>query len=223
MPRIYTILSSIVILLSNYLVFPDSSLAINVCIASASNPTLIEGQLYGCSVDLIGRKRVTGLVTVVPPTLTKCVQGSTGYSVQALKDAGRNPVVFYVNGQAMTTSLSLINFNINSGGTVTNNNQYTVTAGKILSIQNVTFTVKPGSRNCPGQLYLFSGNPVTTSSAILDVISQIVIASSGSNSLPISKNYFGGLQVKSGNQLGISTETASTTCTITMSVTGFEY
>lgn len=223
MPRIYTILSSIVILLSNYLVFPDSSLAINVCIASASNPTLIEGQLYGCSVDLIGRKRVTGLVTVVPPTLTKCVQGSTGYSVQALKDAGRNPVVFYVNGQAMTTSLSLINFNINSGGTVTNNNQYTVTAGKILSIQNVTFTVKPGSRNCPGQLYLFSGNPVTTSSAILDVISQIVIASSGSNSLPISKNYFGGLQVKSGNQLGISTETASTTCTITMSLTGFEY
>lgn len=223
MPRVYSVLASILISLSNYLAFPDSSLAINDCIASASNPSLIEGQLYGCSVDLIGRKRVTGLVTVVPPSLTKCVQGSTGYSVQALKDAGRNPVVFYVNGQAMTTSLSLINFNINSGGTITNNNQYTVTSGKILSIQNVTFTVKPGSRNCPGQVYLFSGNPVTVSSPILDVMSQIVIASSGSNSIPVSKNYFGGLQVQSGNQLGISTETASTTCTITMSVTGFEY
>lgn len=223
MRRIYTILTSILISFYTYLVFPDSSPAINDCIASSSNPTLIEGQSYGCSIDLLGRKRVIGLVTVTPTTLTKCIQGSTGFSNQSLKDAQRNPVVFYVNGQAMTTSLSLINFNINSGGTVTNNNQYTVSAGKILSIQNVTFTVKPGSRNCPGQVYLFSGNPVTVSSPILDVMSQIVIASSGSNSLPISKNYFGGLQVPSGNQLGISTETASTTCTITLSVTGFEY
>lgn len=46
---------------------------------------------------------VSGTVTVTPPTLTKGTQGATGFSVQELRDAGRNQTNYFHAAPIITT------------------------------------------------------------------------------------------------------------------------
>src|SRR6185437_1561099 len=83
---------------------------------------------------------VSGTVTAndVPPTLTKGTQGSTGFSVQDLKDAGRNPITLWVDVIAGITTEALATMNITKGLVAQSAaTSYTVSAGKTFRIQSL--------------------------------------------------------------------------------------
>lgn len=73
------------------------------------------------------------------PTLTKATQGTTGVSVQPLRDAGRVSLAYNNSGQnALATGAEYLLMLSRSadGGTVTNANTFVVTAGKRFRITN---------------------------------------------------------------------------------------
>lgn len=76
---------------------------------------------------------VIGDVNDIPPTLTKGTQGSTGFSVQNLTDAGRTFLGFTAQNVTAGTSgtEAMASFSQNKGNTVTASvTSYTVTSGK---------------------------------------------------------------------------------------------
>lgn len=81
--------------------------------------------------------------TVTPPTLTKGTQGSTGFSTQDLKDAGRTYVVLYAQLITGVTTEALATFTKNVGGTATTaQTAYTITSGKTFRIQGLYTAIK---------------------------------------------------------------------------------
>jgi hypothetical protein len=88
---------------------------------------------------------VSGTVTAndVPPTLTKATQGSTGFSTQDLKDAGRSARTILLDGFAIaatTETLHTLSFSTDNG-TATTGTSYSVTAAKRLRIQQIVGTL----------------------------------------------------------------------------------
>lgn len=84
-------------------------------------------------------------VIVTPPTLTKGTQGSTGFSVQNLRDAGRTAISFYANAVASGTTgtETLITLTQSKGTAATSSaSTYTITSGKTLRIT----AIQVGSR-----------------------------------------------------------------------------
>jgi hypothetical protein len=91
--------------------------------------------------------------TVNPPTLTKGTQGSTGVSVQALKDAGRNQTNFFMAVQIVSTAtdtlMSLTGYKGGVAVTATTT-PAVVTSGKTyriisITIDYTTIITTPGS------------------------------------------------------------------------------
>lgn len=66
-------------------------------VAATSAPSYTDGTINPLSQTLAGALRIGGTVTATPPTLTKGTQGATGYSVQDLRDAGRNARIFQLD------------------------------------------------------------------------------------------------------------------------------
>lgn len=96
---------------------------------------------------------VTNPVTVTPPTITKGTQAATGFSVQDLKDAGRNQTNFFMALQIVSTNtdtlMSLTGYKSGAavGATTT---PAVVTSGKTyrinsVTIQYTTIVTTPGS------------------------------------------------------------------------------
>lgn len=82
-----------------------------------------------------------GLVTrPLPPAVTKGTQGTTGFAVQDLKDAGRSPVVFYMAGWVVATNAAVLQSltATRAGATVAaTTTPAVVTAGKTFRVQHV--------------------------------------------------------------------------------------
>lgn len=79
---------------------------------------------------------------ITPPTLTKGTQGSTGLSVQDLKDAGRTAVNLYVTNVAGATSATeqLLTLTQASGtGATTSSSTFAIASGKTFRITSLTF------------------------------------------------------------------------------------
>jgi hypothetical protein len=78
------------------------------------------------------------LGTTTGPTLTKGTQGSSGYSVQDLKDAGRTSIMVTATVASTATSETLITLTKSSGlaGTTTASSN-TITSGKRFRIQGM--------------------------------------------------------------------------------------
>lgn len=84
--------------------------------------------------------------TVTPIVLLKGAQGSTGFSVQDLKDAGRTYITFTADAIAGVTSEALVSFEKNMQGTTTAAvTSYIVTNGKTFRIQSLTLAIQSGS------------------------------------------------------------------------------
>lgn len=121
----------------------DSTLAanqsVNVAQFGANNVAT------GTGASGVGVPRVTvandSNVIVTPPTLTKGTQGSTGFSTQDLKDAGRTAISFYANAVASGTTgtETLITLTQSKGtGATSSASTYTITNAKTLRITNLT-------------------------------------------------------------------------------------
>lgn len=86
---------------------------------------------------------VASTMGVQPMPITKGTQGTVGFTVQELKDAGRNPVIWYVTNSTVgaTTVESAITLTKSSGTAATFTCQTCqITSGKTLRIQSISFS-----------------------------------------------------------------------------------
>lgn len=118
---------------------------------------------------------VSGTVTITPPTLTKGTQGSTGLSIQDLKDAGRTTLAMTSEFTFAQTSETLLTMTLssNSGATTTFSSRV-ITSGKRLRLQTAVLEVEGlGSGTAPQRAYLRmksnTAGATTTSSPLQQV------------------------------------------------------
>lgn len=160
-------------LTNKLLVTPDANSAVNVAQFGANNV------VTGTGAGGVGIPRVTvsndSNVLITPPTLTKGTQGSTGFTSQDLKDAGRTAISFYGNAIASgTTGTETLLTLTQSRGTnpTANSTTYAVPNGKTLRITALQFGSR-GNTTATAQITTFSlrmntaGNCIVTSTPIL--------------------------------------------------------
>jgi hypothetical protein len=119
--------------------------------------------LMGNGVTGTGSQRVTiasdntaFAVNDVPPTLTKGTQGSTGFSTQDLKDAGRVPIALTIEvaGAATSEALATVTESRSGGATATFTSKV-ITSGKKIRFQSVAMEVESlGSGTAPQRVWL---------------------------------------------------------------------
>jgi hypothetical protein len=169
----------------------------------------------------------TFAVQAAPPTLTKGSQGSTGYSVQNLYDAGRSRVSFTADRVTPAASDTLVTFVKNVAGTATSaQTTYTVTNAKTFRVTSIyvgianTSTV---SANVRVALRENTGGTCTASSAavaMLQVAAGNIAANEGADgSLAIPD----GWEFPAADSVCISAIGVATTETLTVTVLGYEY
>lgn len=173
-----------------------------------------------------------GLKVEAIQTLTKGTQGGTGFSTQALKDAGRTYVA--LTADAVTPAAitdTLITFVKNVGGTeTTGQTTYTVTTGKTLRLQALLITfAQSGTTAARVRVYLRatpSGTPTTASP-------KLAVANVASNGFGTSAANLGGdtvalpfpdgLELAAGAGLALSALATSANGTLSISLIGYEY
>jgi hypothetical protein len=176
-------------------------------ITGSGSVTIVQqaSSLSSSSIVTVGQPVAAYLqATATGPTLTKGTQGSTGFSVQELKDAGRTPVILYVDSLTGITTEALATLNINKGGTTSSATSYTVTAGKTLRVQAFTLTVVPPSTTaCASRARVRSAATVSASSPVF------INAAAGSSNVAFFAGQLpadvpDGLEFAGGVQIGIS-------------------
>lgn len=201
--------------------------------ATGANTTAVKVDGSGVTQPVSGTfwqatQPVSGTVTAndVPPALTKGTQGSTGFSVQNLHDAGRTFITFTVDQAAGSASKVLATMSINKAGTVTSSTNYTVTTGKTLRIQNFSLSIKQTNATMNNSLaYLVgtsSGTVATTSGVIDSLAASAGVATTnaiGLNEVAIPD----GLEIPAGWNIGIAHIEIATTASIGISLNAYEY
>jgi hypothetical protein len=175
---------------------------------------------------------VSGTVTVTPPTLTKGTQGSTGFSTQDLKDAGRSRVLFNSDAVAVATTEGLVTFTKNVAGTATaTQTTYTVTAGKTFRVQAIIVSLTDTSttvartrirlrENIGGTCIASSPLAVTTDFGPLPGTQAAGMALQGPFVIPLPD----GLEFPAGDSICMSeVATTNTTAVLSVSLIGYEY
>lgn len=166
--------------------------------------------------------------SMTPPALTKGTQGSTGFSTQDLKDAGRTFVVISADRVAGATSEALISFSKNVGGTVTTGQTtYTVTTGKTLRCQifqiEILNTTTVANRSIQRLRGVLSGTANATSPVLLQAVapaSSAVATGAGQETFMVPD----GLELPSGASIGIShLENVTTAGIVSTLLVGYEY
>lgn len=166
-------------------------------------------------------------VLVTPPTLTKSTQGTTGFSTQDLKDAGRVVKIFQVSAvagvttEAMVTLTPLSDFTAGSTGT-----SFTVTSGKRLRLQTLVATVRATTTTAVGavvRLRISASGAVTTGTVVaasVGIYESVAVANNSfSNWVPLPD----GLELSGTMQLGISQLASATSASLDIQLIGFEY
>ena len=165
---------------------------------------------------------------IAPPTLTKGAQGSTGFSVQELKDAGRNYIVLYAQLIAGVTTEALATFTKNVAGTATTGQTaYTVTNGKTfrieaisVAIKNTTTVANSCTYNVRAAASVAASSPLVASLGCSSV--GAVAGQQGFASLPLPD----GIEI-AGNgsiQIGVShLENVTTASISSFTLIGYEY
>jgi hypothetical protein len=169
---------------------------------------------------------------VALPTLTKGTQGSTGMSVQELKDGGRTQVTLYVDSITTLTTEALATLNITKGVVVQSTaTSYTVTAGKTLRIQHITVTMMNSAAGAV-TVRLRLRSAASSISATSPVVSNLatgcpaVIAQAGY----LLADFPDGLEIAGGTQIALShlassvvTGNTATGAGVSFALVGYEY
>ncbi len=163
------------------------------------------------------------------PTLTKGTQGSTGYSVQDLKDSGRVYCNFSSAAVATVTSEALITLtpyrDLVAGSTGTT---FAVTSNKRLRLQQMVVTVRCTSTvNVGGVVRLrflagtvLVGSPVHVSVACQGSnLATAVIGNAQTFAVDIPE----GLELSGTMQLGMTQLFSATSATVEVQLIGYEY
>jgi hypothetical protein len=204
---------------------PISAAALPLPSGASTEATLstLNGKVTACNTGAVVVSSIT------PPTLTKGTQGSTGFSTQDLKDAGRVLKTYTVSALATVTSEALIQLTpyadlVSASGATT----FAVTAAKRLRIQQIIVTVRCTSTvNVGGIVRLrllagtvLVGSPVQGSIGCMG--SNLATAVIG-NAQTFSLNFPDGLELSGTMQFGLTQLFSATTATIDVHVIGYEY
>lgn len=178
--------------------------------------------------------KLQGSINVLPPSLTKGTQGSTGFSVQDLKDAGRTTIIFSATAAAAgttgtETAISLIK-SAGTGATSTGTS-FVITSGKTFRITQIFLSVR-GNDTATAQTTVFNfrlntaGAVTTSSTPILFSARIATVATSGiyqTIPLPIPD----GMEIQGNGtiQIGLTAAATYTTNAPTWDclIFGFEY
>jgi hypothetical protein len=127
-------------------------------------------------------------VNATGPTLTKGTQGSTGFSTQDLKDAGRTTIALTIEaaGAATTEGLATVTESRNGAATATFTSKV-ITSGKKIRFQSVAMEVETlGSGTAPQRVWLRlrvnTAGATTTSSpqqSVWSVVNNTAVVKSG--------------------------------------------
>jgi hypothetical protein len=171
-------------------------------------------------------------VAVTQAAITKGTQGANGVTTQDLKDAGRQTVLLYWDEMTGTAAAESTLTNFTNGtlnaAALTAATNYTVTSGKRLRIQAIQIYVKATStvNNLAKFRIRQAASSIANSSPIiwahnlaLEVTGTIAAAAFHEAAIPIPD----GLEVAAGQQITFTWFTAANTCTVGMSITGYEY
>lgn len=169
------------------------------------------------------------VITVTPPTLTKGTQGSTGFSTQPLRDAGRVLYSASATAIATVTTEALITLAASrdltvAGGATTQ----AVTANKKLRLQSIIVTIRCTSTVNVGGIVRFrmlAGTVLLTSpihASIGGMGSNLATAVIGN-----AQSYFidmpEGFELSGTMQFGLTQLFSATSATIDVHVLGYEY
>jgi hypothetical protein len=154
----------------------------------------------------------------------KGTQGSYAVAVQDLKDSGRTYIVWTIDAATLVTTEALISTAVNKGGTPQSSaTTYTVTTGKTLRLQSVSASVQ-GTNSAVQyvKVRVRSASSVTVSSAA--VLNLFVANSGSSNSIGFAEQVVpDGLEIASGQQVGISQIGGTVNGNVSITLVGFEY
>lgn len=202
--------------------------------AVTGNVTAIQatGSNLHVAVDSAPSTAVTNAGTFAvqdaPPTLTKGTQGSTGFSVQALKDAGRTYITLSAQLITGVTSEALATFTKNVNGTnTTGQTAYTITSGKTFRIQSLYVAISNSTTVANNCIYnVRVGGSVAASSPIV-----LSTAATAPVAVATSKGFFAlgvpdGIDIPGNGtiQIGVShLENVTTASISSFTLTGYEY
>lgn len=174
------------------------------------------------------------LVIALSPNsqVAKGTQGTAGLPVQNLKDAGRSQVMLAWEEMAGTAAVesTLTNFTLGSkaAGALGAATSYTVTTGKTLRIQEVTVYVKATStvnNLARFRIRQAASAIANTSPVIFDKVLALGVPGTIASGLLVAMDIPipDGLEVASTQQITFTWLTAANTCTVGLSLTGYEY
>ncbi|MDQ3024567.1 MAG: hypothetical protein M3R04_09335 [bacterium] len=120
---------------------------------------------------------ISGTVTVTPPTLTKGTQGSTGFSVQRIQDAGRTAISLWATGvtAGTTATEALVTFTRSTvaGAATTSANTFVITSGKTFRITAIVVAARNMAATVATTLFTLrintAGAVATTSPAAISL------------------------------------------------------
>lgn len=171
----------------------------------------------------------TPTVNDTPPAITKGTQGSTGFTTQDLKDAGRSYVVLVATGVAGVTSETLFTFSQNKQGVNTEGvTSYTVTTGKTLRIQGLYCSNRDGATTVSWTRAVLRHNTGGATSATSPKVVGIEIGGAGALSGSVGTSalpFPDGIEIfGNGTQsIGVSHLDQATTNLVTCTLVGYEY
>ena len=188
----------------------------------------------GTGVRSAGTQRVTvatdDVVPVTPPTLTKGTQGSSGFSTQDLKDAGRvifSAAVVIAGVTTVTTEALLSMVPTRDGVAGAAIATFPVTANKRLRITGVTVGMISTGAAVLSMRFALRMNPsgaATATSPILRIIplsQQAAALAMAGNEMTV--DFPDGIEFSGAHQFGITQIGSAITGTCWASITGFEY
>lgn len=164
---------------------------------------------------------------VTAPTLTKGTQGSTGFSVQNLKDAGRVIKTYVATATAGVTSEGLLTLtpyaDLVAGS---NGTSFAVTAGKRLRLESMVVTWRNSTAAAGGVTVRFrtnaSGAAIVSSPVqfALNATTSLATSGSGATSMFIFPD---GFELSGTMQFALTQIAVTTTAGVDVSVIGYEY
>lgn len=199
------------------------SITVRINISAGTGATFLNASIPA------GTNNIGDVDIVSVPAITKGTQGSTGLTVQNLKDAGRAHVS--VNWELMTGTAAaesaLTNYTSASrGGTaLAAATSLTVTAGKTLRIQTVTITLLENATTAIGRFRIRQAATVANTSPI--IFDAVLGSFSGTAAAKIGQTQViaipDGLEVAGGQQITFTWFSDVNTCTLSMTILGYEY
>lgn len=214
----------------NHFIEPNADGSVNV--ASSGGALSLDGTDATGVVGPSGATGIRGWLSSIfqqmsSQSAAKGTLASLVLSVQEPKDIGRTFVILYADRVAGVTAETLMNVSINKGGVVTTGTSYTVSAGKTLRIQSINAeilnTTTVANRVLIRLRHALSGS-VSVASPVVSMAmaaSQAALAASGDTDPHTISD---GLEIGSGQQIGISQLcTVTTAGVVSAIVVGYEY